>query len=314
MSQMTPAQARVIDPVLTTAAQGYKNAEMVAGYLFPQVPVGQRGGKIVSFGKEDFLLQNTARAPGTATKRIQYGHAGLPYTLESHSLEGLVPVENMQEAAAVPGIDLGIAAVSRTQGTVALRLEYQAASIATNPANYGASNKITLSGTSQWSDFTSGVSDPVKDVGNAKEAIRKATGKRPNTLLMGASVFEILKQHPKIIDRLKYTGRDVATEEIMASLFGVKRVVVGDAIYSDTAGNTFDVWGKVVVLAFTEVSELKDGGLPSYGYTYRLNGYPVVEEPYADRNAKSWIYPVTDEVVPVLAAPTAGYLISAVIA
>ena len=313
MSQMTASQARVVDPILSTVAQGYKNADMIGGFFFPYVPVTQRGGKVISFGKEDFMLYNTGRTPGANTKRVQYGHTGLPYALESHSLEGLVPLELLQEADAVPGINLASAAVSRTQNIVALRLEYQQATLATTAANYGASNKITLSGTSQWSDLTSGISDPVKDVGIAKEAVRKATGKRANTVGMGAAVFEWLKQHPKIIDRLKYTGRDVATEEILASLFGVKKVVVGDAVYADGAGNLADVWGKFVVVAYTEIGDVADAGLPTYGYSYRLQNYPIVEEPYQDRNAKSWVYPVTDEVVPVIAGATAGYLISAAV-
>lgn len=63
MPQMNPAQARVIDPILTTAAQGYQNAEFVCGLLFPAVPVQQRGGKILTFGREDFRLYATGRTP-----------------------------------------------------------------------------------------------------------------------------------------------------------------------------------------------------------------------------------------------------------
>ena len=57
-----------------------------------------------------------------------------------------------------------------------------------------------------------------------------------------------------------------------------------------------------------------DLGEPTYGYTYRLQGAPFVEPGYVDKNAKSDIYPVTDEVQPVMAAATAGYLISAAVA
>lgn len=314
MPQMTPGQARVIDPVLTEVAQGYQNNEFVGMALFPQVPVKQRGGKIIAFGKEDFMLYNTGRAPGQNTKRVQFGYANGSYSLESHSLEGVLPIENQQEANAVPGIDLGSITVNKTQNIIGLRKEKQQADLATNAANYAAGNKTTLSGTSQWSDFTSGVSDPVKDIETAKEAIRKATGKRPNVIVIGASVFAILKQHPKIVDRIKYTGRDIATPELLASLFGVSEVKIGDAVYADDAGVFSDIWGKTVVLAYTEQGTAKDMGKPSYGYTYQLEGYAIVEEAYFDRSAKSWIYPVTDEVAPVIAGATAGYLISAAIA
>ena len=90
----------------------------------------------------------------------------------------------------------------------------------------------------------------------------------------------------------------------------MSRVVVGDAIYEDQAtGLLADVWGKDVVVAYTEIGTLADAGLPSYGYTYRLRGYPLVEVPYMDRSAKLWAYPVNDERSPVLAASGAGFLI-----
>lgn len=315
MPQLSPTQARVIDPVLSSVAQGYQNSEMVAQFLFPTVPVAQRGGKIITFGKEGFMLYATSRAPGENTKRVKFGYAGSPYALSDFSLEGMVPVELEEEAMAVPGIDMGERAINEVQAIMALGLEKAAADIARNAASYAANNKVTLSGTGQWSDLTSGVSNPIKNIETAKEAVRAATGKRPNTVVMGAAVMAMLRQHPLVLDRIKYTGRDVATPELLASLFGVQRVVVGDAIYSNDAGTAFtDVWGKDVVVAYTQLGSLQSAGLPSYGYTYQLNGYPKVEEPYFERNAKSWIYPVTRVEAPVMAAPSAGYLITNAVA
>lgn len=308
MGQMTNSQARVIDPVLTSAAQGYTNNEFVGAALFPKVPVGQRGGKILSFGKEDFMLYATGRSPGANTKRVSFGYLGSNYTLESHSLEGQLPIETMQEGQAVPGIDLSTMTVNKTQNIIALRLEKQQADVARNAASYGAANKVTLSGTSQFSDY-SGTSDPVAVIEAGKEAVRKKVGKRANTAIIGAAVFSALKNHPKVVDRMKYTGRDVATPELLAALFGLDRVLVGDAVYADDAGAFSDVWGKDIVLAYTDVGTVAEQGKPSFGYTYQLGGYPLVEESYFDRNTKSWIFPVTDEVAPVIAGADAGYLI-----
>jgi hypothetical protein len=311
---MSIGSARVIDPILSEIARGYTNAAMVGAALFPAVPVAQRGGKIIQFSKEAFRAYNTGRSPGANTKRVAFGYSSATYALEQHALEGVVPFELMEEADAVPGIDLGRGAVQMVQDIIALRLEKAQASIATTAGSYAAANKTTLSGTSQWSDFTTGVSDPIKDVEAAKEAVRAAIGRYPNTVVMGAAVMSKLKQHPKVVDRMKYTGRDVATPELLASLFGVTRVVSGDAVSASDADVLSDVWGKFVIVAYTETGGIAQMGRPSYGYTYRLRGYPAVEQPYQERNAKSWIYPVTDEVAPVLAGAEAGYLISAAVA
>lgn len=310
MYVMTPGQARVIDPILTTVAQGYQNADFVGAALFPVVPVDQRGGKIITFGKEDFMLYNTGRAPGGSTKRVQYGYLGNPYSLEQHALEGLVPFELMEDANAVPGIDMGKVAVMKTQNIIALRTEHEQAQLATTAANYAASNKATLSGTDQWDDPAS---KPATQIGDAVSTVRSKVGKRANTVLMGAAAWDVLKNHPEVIERIKFTGRDAATPELLANLWNVKRVLVGDAVYADDAGNFIDVWGKNVVVAYTDIGSLQDMGLPSYGYTYQLRNHPIVESAYQDRNQKSWVYPVTDERSPVIAGALAGFLYSAVV-
>lgn len=313
MTQMSNAQARLIDPILSTVAQGFQQNDLVGSALFPQVTVNQRGGNIITFSKEAFMLYGTQRAPGENTKRVRFGYTGAPYALVDYSLEGLVPVETEQEALAVPGIDMGNMAITSVASIMALRLEKAQADIARTAASYAASNKITLSGTSQWSDYT-GTSDPIKVIEDAKSAVRSQIGKRPNTIVMGSAVMDMLRQHPKIVDRMKYTGRDVATAEIMASLFGVERVLEGSGIWSTDAGVITDIWGKDVVLAYTSTASMQSMGLPSYGYTYNLSGYPQVEEPYYDRSAKSWIYPVTRAEAPVMAAASAGYLIANAVA
>lgn len=316
MPQITLPQARVINPVLTAIAQGYQNNDFVGSLLFPTVQVGTRAGNIIVFGKEAFMLYAAQRAPGENTKRVSFGYANGTYALVDYSLEGQLPIEVQQEAEVADNgfsIDLAGLTLSNVQDIMALRLEYAQAQLARAPGNYGASNKVTLSGTSQWSDY-SGTSNPITVVSTAKEAIRQQTGKRPNVMIMGAQVFEKLKNHPVILERIKYTGRDVATTDLLASLFGVPRVVVGESIYSTDAGTFVDVWGKDCVLAFTQTAGLAQKGLPAYGYTYGLRGYPLAEQPYYERNPKSWFLPVSRAEAPVITASTAGYLIANAVA
>lgn len=310
MTQLSTASARVIDPILSTVAQGYTNNALVGTSLFPTVTVGQRAGKIIQFNKDSFFAYDTARAPGTAIKRLQVGYGSQAYAILDHGLAAVVPRELQEEAQAVPGINLASASIRTVMDAMRLRLEVEQAVLATTAGNYSSTNKTTLSGTSKWSDLTSGVSDPIHDIEVAKEAIRGGTGKRPNVVVMGAQVMKSLRQHPKIIDRTKYTGRDVPTTELLAALFGVNQVLVGDAITSTDAGVFSDVWGTFCVVAYTETAGLQDAGRPTFGYTYQLGGYPFVEPPRYDADIRSWIYDVADACKPVIAAADAGYLIT----
>lgn len=312
MPQQTPAQARVIDPILTAVARAAAiQSSPVADILFPIVPVGARGGRIISFGNEDFKLINSARAPGARTGRVQFGYSSGTYSLVDYSLEGSVPIELLEEGLAVPGINHASVAIAKVRNMQALEREKQCADLATTAGNYGSANKVTLSGTDQWDDYAN--SDPIADVQAGREAIRSQIGAYPNVMTVGPKVATALRSHPKILDRLSTAAdRPPATLAQLAMLFEVDRVVVGGMIYHD--GSAFvDVWGKFAHLAYTPPMSLADMGSPSFGYTYQLRDYPVAEEPYYERNHKTWYYPVTEARQPVLAGATAGYLISAAV-
>ena len=48
--------------------------------------------------------------------------------------------------------------------------------------------------------------------------------------------------------------------------------------------------------------------VPSYGYTYELNGYPQVKMPYFWEPSDSWIYPTTTERRVILTGAEGGFL------
>ena len=97
------------------------------------------------------------------------------------------------------------------------------------------------------------------------------------------------------------------------ALFELQQIVEGEAVYHD--GTQFlDVWGKDAILAYTTPASMQEMGSPSFGYTYQLEGRPMVEEGYEERNANSGVYPVTDAYQPVLAGATAGFLFKSAVA
>lgn len=306
MSQQTTGQARVLDPILSAVARGYRSPKAaVANVLFPIVTVGQRAGRILSFGPDDFKLVSTKRAPGSNTKRVQFGYASDPFALVDHRLEGAVPVELDEEARAVPGIDLSSNAVRRVQNVLALEREHMAATLARDASKYDAANKETLSGTSQWSHASS---DPFTDIMEGKEVIRSKTGERPNVLTLGPKALTALRTHSKVLDRLSTAAdRPPATLQQLQALFELQQIVEGEAVYHD--GTQFqDVWGKDAILAFTTPASMQEMGSPNYGYTYQLAGRPQVEEGYFDENTNTWYYPTSDAYQPVFAGPAAGFL------
>lgn len=311
-------QTRVIDPVLSTVARGYRNLQLAWTYLFPPVPVTARGGQVITFGAEDFAVQDLVRAPGAERKRLEVGYKAASYALEQRALDGSVTRERLEEGRAVPGIDLGRRATRQAMETISLQIEIAAANLATKAGNYGNDNKSTLSESSQWShkDAT-----PAAAVEEAKEAVADAVAVEPNVLVMGPDVFRALRNNPDVVDRIKYTagpGRGATvTEQTLAAYFAVERVVIARARKGKPGAFT-PVWGKHAVLAFVGVSSLAqaagDAAEPSFGYTYRLANYPIVEPAWLDKTCDTWRYPVTTEDTPVIAGKGAAYLFSAAVA
>ena len=304
--QLANPAARVIDPILTTAARGYMNPDLVFRALFPLVTSGARGGVRIEFDRTDFRLVNTRRAPGATTQHIQFGHEGKKFALYQHRLMGKVPVETAEEAMAVPGIDLGMRSVTGVQNIIGLEREIDAATIARATTTYDATHVTTLAGASQWSDKGS---TPTVNVMGAVEVIRAATGMRPNMVVMGGAVYSKLRAHPDVLEQVRYAGgKQIANKEDLARLWDIDRVVVGDAIYVDEDDTPKDVWGKDVIIAYTNVGSISRYE-PSFGYGYNLAGTPMVEQAYYDRDKNSWLYPVTEEWTNEVVGKDSGYLI-----
>lgn len=304
--QLANPAARVIDPILTTAARGYMNPALIFRALFPVVTTSVRGGTRIEFDRTDFRKVNTRRAPGATTQHIQFGHEGKLFALTQHRLMGKVPVETAEEAMTVVGIDLGMRTVTGVQNVIGLEREIAAAELAMAPATYDNDHVNTLVGNARWDNDAS---TPTRNIMDATEAIRQATGMRPNTVVMGGETYSKVRVHEAVLEQIRYAGgKQIATREDLARLWDIDRVVVGDAIYVDEDDNPKDVWGKNVVVAYTAVGSISRYE-PSYGYGYNLSGTPMVEQAYYDRDKNSWLYPVCEEWTNEVVGKDAGYLI-----
>ena len=307
-AQMTPGQTRVVDPILSDHARGYRQAELVAPSLFPFADVSAYGGKVIEFGKESFKVYNSKRAPGTNTKRVRFGYEGKPYAIIPSALEVPVPRESLRDASAVPGINLATRAVNIALRSQLLEYEVDAAAIATAAANYDNNHKVALTGTDVW---TNDASDPAGDIEAGKEAVRSSIGLYPNTLLLSAKAFSACKRNVKLIDRSANTGIRKVTLDLLRQIFEIENIVVGSGVVAGDDNAFGDVWGTSAVLAYVSPGADVNANIeePSYGYGYRIDGMPLVEQPYWDNSAKSWIYGVSNDATPVLSGMAAGFLI-----
>ena len=294
---------RVVDPVLTNLAAGYTNEQFVGDQLMPFVPVDKEGGKIPLFGKEHFKVYSTERALRAKSNRINPEDIGeVDVALDEHDLE--YPIDYREDAESA--FPLQARATNTVVEGIRLRHEVMVADMVQNPANYAVGNKIALSGTSRFTDDTS---DPEGVVSDAKAAVRSKIVKEPNTLVIGYATWRVLKRHPQLRAILSDTRPRLVQIADLREIFEIENIVIGKAVKADDAGITSDIWGDNMVLAYVpKASGDRSPYEPSFGYTLRKKGNPVVDTRTED--GKIELIRNTDIFRPFLLGADAGYLIS----
>lgn len=295
---------RIVDPVLTTLAVGYTNAQLVADQLMPFVMVEKEGGKIPLFGKEHFKLYNTERALRAKSNRVSPEDIGsVDVALDEHDLE--YPIDYREDAESAFPLQARATAIV-TEG-IRLRHERMVADLVQNPANYPVGHKIALSGASCFSDAAS---DPEGVISDAKAAVRAKIVKEPNTMVIGYDSWRLLKKHPQLKAILSDTRPRLVQLADLREIFEIENIVVGRAVQASDAGVVSDIWGDNCVLGYVPGAggSQRSPYEPSFGYTLRKRGQPVVDTRTED--GKVELIRNTDIFRPFLLGADAGYLIS----
>jgi hypothetical protein len=125
-------------------------------------------------------------------------------------------------------------------------------------------------------------SDPVGDVTEAVITMRESTGKAPNVMVVNPYVLNALRNHDDVLDRIKYTQRGIVTEDLLAGLFGINRILTTwatqntggryqDPDDSDANASYSFINGRHAALYYA--NESPSLMTPSAGYTFTWNGY-----------------------------------------
>lgn len=283
MPQPSSSDLQVVDPLLTNMSIAYaqQNDRYMADKVFPNVPVDVQGGKYAVYDRADWLrAEARVRAPGTES-------AGAGWNVSS----GVFFCDVIAVHKDIDDITAAVAS-SRAGGVFNLRAD----------ATRFVTSQLLLKRDIQWVNafFKAGVwgtnltgvnagpgagqflrwnvagSTPITDIKNQSIGMTQQTGEIPNVLVVGPETFLQLSEHASIIQRIQYVERAIVTEEIIARLLNLDRVVVAWAI-QNTANegatpNYSFLAGKHALLAYAA----PNAGLMnvSAGYTFGWTGYP----------------------------------------
>ena len=224
---------------LTNMAMAYYQnpSNYFAKAIFPTCPVALSSDNYYVFSKEDLLRDGWRRKPA-------YG-----------KVDPVVVGESTETyACQVDQIIMGIDQIRQTdltrrQGPTIMQPNQQRVKTIAEQANIhqdrlfaqnyfkaGAwKNELegvdsTAPSTGQFIKFSNANSDPIEFIDKEKTSMNQQTGRMPNRLGLGINVFNALKVHPGILERVKYGGTTAnpasVTENVLAQLFGVEKIVV----------------------------------------------------------------------------------------
>lgn len=221
-----------IDKFLTDMSIAYLQdpGDFIAGLACPTKAVNKQSDRypvydVAAFMKDDAKL----RAAGDESVGGGFSLSNDSYYCEKYALH--VDVDFDELANADDPIDLERDSMQYLAHAMLIRRERLWASACFTTGVW--TEDVTGSSTTQWDDYAS--SDPIKMVDQAKRNVRLRTGRDPNILVCGLDVFNALKEHPDLVDRIKYTSADSITEEMIAKRLGVAKVLVGKALVDNQA-------------------------------------------------------------------------------
>lgn len=235
-----------VDPFLTGLAIAYKNDNYIADEISPYRTVSK-----MEFEWDDYKIEEMYTRPETRVGRLSrvnqvtFSATRQAASCEDYGLESPVPQRDIENKD--PNYDPLSHAVEGTMELVKLDRELRVADKVQDLNTYLAAQRTTLSGTSQWSDYTN--SDPLSAMLTAFDNCLI----RPNVLQMGQAAWTVIRQHPKLVQAIKPSsveGEGVISRAELAELLEIDRIIVGIG-WQNTArpGQGFSkarIWGKHV--------------------------------------------------------------------
>lgn len=267
-----------VDAILTNISVAYmqKADNFIADKVFPVVPVDKKSDKFFVYTKNDWFRDEAQRrADGTESAGSGYNLTTGTYAADVFAFHKDVGDQTVANADAP--LNPLREATEFVTNRMLLRKELQFVSDFFTTGVWaddvtGVAGAPSSGETKQWSDYTS--SDPIDDIEEAKSEILGNTGMAPNTLVLGYEVFRQLKNHPDLVDRIKYTSSQTITEDMLARMFDLDRVLVARAVKATNNEGASEAYGFAYGKAAALYYVAPSPGLltPSAGYTFSWTG------------------------------------------
>jgi hypothetical protein len=275
-----------IDRPLTNVSIAYFQDpnDFVADKVFPAIPSDKRSDLYWKYTKSDWRRTDAQkRAPGTESAGIGWSNQSDNYYCDVYAAH--VDIDAQTRANADTNWNLDSDATRLITQHLLLLKDKQWAAKYFATGVWGLEYTGVAAGPTgtQFLQWDQAASDPLRVTTGWFTAFRLSVGRKANFMVIGTDVWSALKNHPAILDRIKYTQKGVVTEELVAEFFGIEKLYIGYAsqatgpsINDGKAQDAAAVYSwmmnpKAILFGYAPA---RPGLLePSAGYTFNWKGY-----------------------------------------
>lgn len=291
----SPSQLHVAQPLVDLCvAYSPDEDDYIRNIFFPRRVVAHQSDLIRQIDKGSLIrLYDLDMSTNGIAPTVSFA-TGANLTYSCTPFAARAAISPYDSANADAALQFDVRATKQALLSMGIRMEYKAVNSTLRQTSVMTSNE-TLAAAELWDNYGSTSSDPVDDLIAAVSQIRAKVGKSSRNgkggrvaVAMHQFVWDRVKQHPNVIQRLIFTGGAgaVLTPAIFASMIDLNSaddLHITAAQYTSAAEgetNAFKAFiGADVVCAYVD-----DGGLDDYclGHEFAFNGL-VGSDPFMVR-------------------------------
>jgi len=271
-----------IDAALSNLAiKGFSGAATnIADQVLPIVPVSKQSDIYYKLDKDNWLkIYNTLRAPLAPAPLADWQVSSEKYYADNYALGTMHAKETLANA------DMAIRTRENSNAFVVEALardrENRVATLLTTSGNlgytYGLVSSHATAGAVSFTNVNS--SDPVAAVTSGQAYIQAHTGLVANTLVFDWDTYQLVKLNARIRNSLQYTDPRLVPDGLLANLFKVDRILVGQGIKNvareGATASLTNIWTSGAILAHIEPARSVQTTTLGLQFRWRPEGFPA---------------------------------------
>ena len=260
--------------ILTNISIAYmqNRNDFIADRVFPRVPVQKQSDTYYTYDKDDWFTDSAKkRAPATESAGGGYRQSDETYNCEVYAFHKDIDTQTRANYDAPLNADRDATEFVTHKLLLKRELEFVQNFLKSDP--WDTVEDLDAGENYQFDDYDE---DIISFVDQKRRDVKKKTGYKPNKLVLGGRGWDAIKNHPEILDRIKYTREAIdINPQLVARALDLDELIVSEGVYAtNPEGEDLDmshiVDDKALLLYTPQSPSLLT---PSAGYIFAWEGY-----------------------------------------